>query len=199
MIEMPERIAKLPRDSRGYPIPYNIVRGNDGTPMFTINDSRKHMECLLGNLCPLCGEVLGRWKWFVGGPLSAFHPKGAYIDLPGHSQCERFALQTCPYLAAPRYLGRVDVIHGEKLPPSTVLVDDTMIPERPEFFVAVASRHVEIQADPESPLLPYVRPVRPLLGYEFWQHGKKIPTHRAMPILRGIFGADWELPKTEEA
>ena len=64
-------------------------------------------------------------------------------------------------------------------------------------FVAVAGDRVEISAPPEPGLrLPYVRPARPFLEYEFWQHGQQIPVHRAMPILRGLFGADWVLPAT---
>ena len=196
MTNMPERIAKLPRDPRGYPIPYNVARGVDGTPLFTVNDSRTHMQCLCQGLCPICGETLGKWKWFVGGPRSAFEEHGWYIDLPGHAECEKFALQTCPYLAAPRYLGRIDIV-PEKLPGAAILIDETQIPGRPDFFVAVAGDRVEISAPPEPGLhLPYVRPVRPFLEYEFWQHGQQIPVHRAMPILRGLFGADWKLPAT---
>lgn len=191
---LPDRVARLPRDPRGYPIPWNVLRAADGTPFFTVNDDRKARRALREQLCPICGERLGRWLWFVGGPRSAFDPHGWYIDLPGHRECVTFALAACPYLAAPKYLGRIDVPDPAKLPPEArVLVDETMIPDRPEVFVAVVSDQIEAQ--PGGPLVvPYVRPKRPYLAYEFWRHGERIPEHRAMPILRGIFGADWAPP-----
>ena len=195
MIETPDRIARLPRDKRGYPIPWNVVRGDDGTAFFTVNDTGRAWRALREQLCPICGERLGRWKWFVGGPQSAFHEHGWYMDLPGHHDCIQFALATCPYLSMPQYLGRVDVVHPEKLPPQArVLLDETQMPERPEIFVAVASDRIEVSMR-NAVVMPHIRPVRPFLAYEFWRHGKQIPAHRAMPILRGIFGADWTLPE----
>ena len=197
MIQMPERIARLEKDPRGYPIPYNVLRADDGTPFFTVNDSRTHLRCLVRGLCPICGEKLGKWKWFVGGPRSAFDPHGWYFDLPGHHECERYALSVCPYLAAPNYLKRIDVPNPEKLPvQALVLLDDTQIADRPQLFVTAASDQIEIQSSGD-PTAPYVRPRRPLLGYEFWRHGKQITMNEALPILRGIFGADWEPPRTE--
>lgn len=190
----PDRIARLPHDRRGYPIPWNVLRAEDGTPFFTVNDDRKALRALREQLCPICGERLGRWRWFVGGPLSAFDPHGYYFDLPGHRECMEFALQTCPFLAAPKYLGRDLLTHPEKLPPEArILLDETQMPDRPQLFVAVACDRITL-AD-RGALQPYLKPVAPFLDYTFWRHGKQIPAHRAMPILRGLFGADWTLPR----
>jgi hypothetical protein len=190
---MPERIARLPRDKRGYPIPWNVLVADDGTPFFTVNDDRKAWRAVREGLCPICGERLGRWCWLVGGPRSAFDPYGAYLDLPMHRDCGEFSLATCPYLALPRYLGRIDVVNPEKLPPEArILLNETMIPERPELFVAVLSDKIQLLDN--SPLLPHFRPIPPFVEWTFWRHGQQIPAHRAMPILRGIFGADWEPP-----
>lgn len=79
----PYRIARLPKDPRGYPIPWNILRGPDGHPFFIVNDDQRHLRALVESRCPLCGERLGRWRVFVGGPLSAFDKNGWYLDLPG--------------------------------------------------------------------------------------------------------------------
>jgi hypothetical protein len=197
---MPERIARLDTDARGYPIPWNVLRAKDGTPFFTVNDDRKAWRALREGLCPICGGKLGNWKWFTGGPKSAFDEHGWYLDLPGHHECIQFALATCPYLAAPRYLGRIDVADPSKLPTEAkILLDETILTERPEVFVAVAAGKVEAQRRPLwfGELQPYVRPSRPFLGYEFWRHGKQIALDEALPVLRGIFGAEWEPPKTE--
>jgi len=109
MIEPPPRLARRPRDARGYVIPWNVLIGVGGAPIFTVNDDQKQWTALTFELCPLCGEANGREMWFVGGPQSAFDPDGWYIDLPAHQECAEFALQTCPYLAAPRYEGRIDI------------------------------------------------------------------------------------------
>jgi len=194
---VPERIARLPRDPRGYPIPWNVLRTDDAT-FFTVNDDRKAFRALREGLCPICGERLGRWLWFVGGPRSAFDPGGCYMDLPGHRDCMEFALQVCPYLAAPKYMGRIDIVHPEKLPPQArVLLDETQIPERPEVMVAVACTRVE--ALDRGPLQPYLKPVAPFLDWTYWRHGKQISEAEAMPFLRAALGDEWQIPRRAAA
>jgi hypothetical protein len=190
---IPDRIARLPRDKRGYPIPWNVQIGKEDTPLFTVNDQEKHIEAILRQLCPICGERLGRWRWFVGGILSAFDPNGAYYDLCGHHECETFALQVCPYLSAPKYLGRLDVIDPSKIPDGMTTTNITMIPERPEIFVAVASDKFQVSAIHESDT-PVIRPQRPYLAYEFWRHGVQLTEEEALPILREVLGASFKLP-----
>jgi hypothetical protein len=194
MIE-PDRIARLEHDRRGYPIPWTVLRNAKGEPFFTVNDDRKAWKALRQKLCPICGERLGRWCWFAGGPHSAFNPHGWYIDLPGHHECVTFSLVTCPYLSMPKYLGRVDIVHPEKLPPEAkVLLDETVIPERPEVFVAAASDKVEMLVREEG-LQPYLRPARPLLAYEYWRHGRRISWDEARPFLAAAFGQEWRPPE----
>lgn len=191
---MPDRIARLPKDARGYPIPWNVLRRENGEPLFTVNDDRKHWRAVRQGLCPLCGERLGRWLWFTGGPRSAFDENGWYIDLPAHHECARFALQTCPYLSAKKYVGRIDVPDTTGVP-GPLLIDETLIPERPEVFVAVASNGALLRRRSDRlPMLPYVRPERPYMGYEFWRHGRELTLEEAMPILRAALGDDWTLP-----
>lgn len=91
-------------------------------------------------------------------------------------------------------MGRIDVVRPEKLPTEAkVLLDETQIPERPEVMVAVASSRVT-HLD-RFPLMPYLKPVAPFLDYTFWRHGRQITEAEAMPFLRGIFGAEWQLPR----
>lgn len=194
---MPDRIARLDKDPRGYPIPWNVLRGEQGEAFFTVNDDRRAWQALKEQRCPICGEKLGKWKWFAGGPRSAFDEHGWYLDLPMHHDCLRFALQTCPYLALPKYLGRIDVVHADKLPEEAkILLDETVITDRPEVFVAVGCDKVEAK-DGRIGVVPYLRPLRPALAYEYWRHGKQIPLNEALLVLREIFGADWEPPRTE--
>ena len=107
-IAEPARIARLEHDKRGYPIPWNVLRGTDGHPFFIINDDRKAYHALLRDLCPICGERLGRWKWFVGGPPVRLPPGWLLLRPAGSShECIEYALQVCPYLAIPKYLRHV--------------------------------------------------------------------------------------------
>jgi hypothetical protein len=195
MTRKPDRIARLDVDPRGYAIPWNVLRGPRGEAFFTVNDDRKHWRALRQGLCPICGEILGRWKWFVGGPRSAFEVNGWYLDLPMHHECCTYALETCPYLAMPKYLKRVDVADPSKLPAAArILIDETITPERPELNVAVAGNQIEGHAGPSALSLPYVRPCRPALAYEFWRHGLKISLSEAMPMLQRALGSDWQPP-----
>jgi hypothetical protein len=194
---MPERLSLRPRDHRGYPIPWNVLTADDGSPFFTVNDDRRAWEAVRLLLCPLCGERLGRWRWFVGGPRSAFDPDGWYLDLPGHHDCMRFALQTCPYLSAPKYSGRIDVVDVEKLPPQArILIDETVLPDRPDLFVMVAGDKIEYQA--RGVLIPYTRPSRPYCGLEYWRTGQQVTESEALPALRAVFGQEWNPPKVEK-
>lgn len=190
----PYRISLLPHDKRGFPVPWNVVVNTDGSGAFTVNDSRKSWQAIRESLCPICGQRLGKWRWFCGGPQSAFHEHGWYLDLPAHQECIEFALKVCPYLSMPRYLGRIDVPNPEKLPPEAhVLVDETVIPERPAVFVAVAA--IKIEINPKGGLMsPYVRPARPLLTWTYWRHGKQLSDEEALPLLpQGI-----TIPKRKE-
>lgn len=186
MIPMPPRIAKLPTDKRGYPIPWNVLLDVDGNPMFTVNDSQKHLTALHESLCPICGERTGKWKWFVGGPKSAFDPNGWYFDLPGHCECMEYALQVCPYLAARNYAHRIDIVHPEKLPEAVITFDDTQDPNRPTLFVAVASATIELK--PNGIHLPYVRPKKPWLGVSYWQKGQRLSDSEGEQLVKEALG-----------
>ena len=189
----PPRIARLPKDKRGYPVPYNVLRGRDGQPIFTVNDDQKAWRCVREERCPICGGKLGRWRWCAGGPLSAFHPNGFYYDLPMHRDCVEYAMKVCPYLAMPKYLGgRLDAYSAENAPENVALVDVTSIPERPEIFVALCGDTFETRD--RFPLTPLLRPMKPWHGWTFWRHGKELNTYDALPYLQNALGQDWQPP-----
>jgi hypothetical protein len=176
----------LERDRRGLPIPFVVLRDKEGTPHFTVNDTTKTVKCLLEDLCPICGKRLHRGRWFVGGPLSAFHPDGCYFDTPMHADCMRYALKVCPYLAAPKYSGRLDdvKIDADKLPDTIVgMLDPTVIPDRPEIFVAVMSIGQEVK--PGHAGRPYVRP-KQRVRYEYWLKGEQLPEAEGFAIAQRV-------------
>lgn len=177
----------LPRDRRGYPIPFVIMRDIQGKPHFTINDSLRNFKVLSERRCQICGFRLKQLMWFVGGPRSAFHEAGCYADSAMHHECMTYAMQVCPYLAVHNYPGRIDdaTLNYDDLPNYVGFVDTTMDPNRPAIFVAVASRAQELS----RPLvwgmpMPHVRPVRPYSAVEFWRHGIKLSVDDGMSLCR---------------
>ena len=169
-VSLPKRMRGLSRDRRGYPIPFVVFRDKEGKPHFTINDHGRAERCRKERRCPICGNKLGKELWFVGGPQSAFHANGAYMDTAMHHECMTYALKVCPYLAVPKYLGRIDAgtLKPEAVPKGMLLVDHTQIPERPDIFVAVMAYNQTFTAE------RYSIPERPYRGLEYWKHGKQV-------------------------
>lgn len=171
-VPIPPRMQRLELDKRGIPIPWGVFRDLDGEPHFTINDEHKRERMMAEGLCSICGGKLGRGLWFVGGPLSAYHAGGCYIDPPMHQECMRYALQVCPYLAAPRYERRIEArtLKGARTPPM-IMVDPTAIPERPALFVGVLTAGVTMWREG---MQSYLRPKMPYINVEYWRHGRRL-------------------------
>jgi hypothetical protein len=185
-VRIPRRMAKLPRDPRGYPIPDGVYRDKDGRAHFTINDEGRRLQHFARGLCPICGQLLQRVRWFVGGPRSAFEPRGAYIDLPMHDECCHYALRVCPYLAAPRYARRIDTATLAPDDTTPMFSDPTVLPDRPEIFVAVMSWGQQSWSDGVSQI--YVAPVEPYRAVEYWQAGRKLTDAEGRAIAEKIMG-----------
>jgi hypothetical protein len=157
-------------DHRGYPIPWGVFVDKAGRPHFQINDDVLRYKALKGGLCPICGYPLLRGRWFVGGPMSAFHENGAFADPPMHHECMQYAMRVCPYLAAPRYGGRIDDrTLGADRP--ALLADYTQIERRPDLFVAALATGQKLCGLTFS---PNVIPRRPYLRVEYWSHGVQL-------------------------
>lgn len=185
-VPLPDLMRNLPKDRRGLPIPFIVLRDRDQRPHFTVNDTSKTIRCLKDDLCPICGQKLHRGRWFVGGPLSAFHPDGWYFDTPMHADCMRYALSVCPYLAASKYTGRLEdlTVDPERLPDGVVALKNvTIIPERPEIFVAVMSIGQETKMG--ASMHPCVRPKK-RVRYEYWRFGEQLPDAEGYEIAQRI-------------
>jgi hypothetical protein len=163
-VPIPARMAKLPRDERGYPIFVMAYRDQQGRAHFTVNDEAIRRRLVRSDQCSICGGRLLRGRWFVGGARSAFDPHGAYIDPPMH-------------LAAPKYAG---LIGGRTIAAddSITLVDQQAIMSpstandvRPDYFVAVLARG---QRNELMPTGYAISPTRPYITVEYWRHGCRI-------------------------
>lgn len=178
--DMPPRIRALPRDARGYPVPYVVMIDREGTPQFTVNDTGKVAEAAHLYLCGICGQRLGAFKAFVGGPRSAFHPQGRYFDGPVHWECGAYALRVCPYLArAGRYTRRIgERKAGGKLPPGVVgLSDPTVHAPQPAAFVLASTRRFHMIGH-------HYAPQRPWAKVSYWRDGAEITQAEAQDLTR---------------
>lgn len=182
-VEIPALMKHLPRDHRGLPIPPTIVRAPDGSPLFTINDQRYTHQLLAEDRCPVCGNKFHRARWLVGGPLTAFHPSGAFADPPMHGECMRYALQVCPYLAAPKWTslegtGRRKMAQAEFTPGAIVALPDhpTPFPQRPTVFVAVQLIGRCPMHTSEFSGGTLFAPPRPYRQVEYWCQGQRLST-----------------------
>jgi hypothetical protein len=171
--DIPESLAALDRDKRGYPIPANVVRGRDGTPYFTITDPEARQRLLKEDRCHISGRKLLRGRWLIGGPSAAFHPNGAFLDGPMLDEAALFAVRTCPYIAAPKYLKRIDDAQLQNSKDAGLFAlrfHEEVMEDRPALFVRLMTTGQRLVPSSEGGVL--IVPKRPYSRVEFWQHGK---------------------------
>ena len=107
---MPPRVARLPRDARGFPIPAgNAVVA--GVADFATLDMEKWAALLHRRACGICGETMFGPVYFIGGSLCARNR--LFFDHPMHGACALYALKVCPYLALPNFMHRKTVPQHE--------------------------------------------------------------------------------------
>src|SRR5215471_20238556 len=97
--QMPERVAKLPRDEKGRPVPW-FVAWPDGKPDFRCVDAPKIYIAYRDQLCWICGEKLGKFLAFPIGPMCAVNHIAS--EPPSHKDCAIYAAMACPFLATPK-------------------------------------------------------------------------------------------------
>jgi len=104
----PIRIARLPKDERGYPVPWFVAYFKDGkevarpegAPDFRILASGKRELAVKKRLCWICGEPLGVHQVFAIGPMCAINR--TTMEPPSHRVCAEYAAKACPFLTRPR-------------------------------------------------------------------------------------------------
>lgn len=96
---MPRSIAKLHRDSRGYPVPWFVAWVN-GLPEFRCVAPGKIEAAIQRRLCWVCGEPLASSFAFVIGPMCAVNRVSS--EPPSHKECAVFSAKACPFLSKPK-------------------------------------------------------------------------------------------------
>lgn len=98
-IPIPARMAKLPIDERGYPVPW-FVAMVDGKWDFRAIDPAKMYGAVKQGKCWLCGERLGQFLAFTIGPMCSINRVSS--EPPSHRECAEYAVKACPFLSKPR-------------------------------------------------------------------------------------------------
>lgn len=95
LLPVPPQMNHLPR-SGAIPVPFTTVM-IDGVPDFRVSDPDRVLACYTRRLCGVCGKPLPYWISFIGGPLAITNR--LFFDPAMHSECARYALAVCPFLA----------------------------------------------------------------------------------------------------
>jgi hypothetical protein len=109
-VTMPPRIAKLPRNAVGYPIPWFVATLPDGTRDFRIADQERHFNALKFGLCWICGQKTGANVAFTIGPMCAVNRISS--EPPAHRDCAIYSARVCPFLANPAMRRRPHDVEG---------------------------------------------------------------------------------------
>jgi len=97
---MPDRIVRRPRDHRGYPVPWFVLRTGESEWDFRVMDQGKWFLAIKHKLCWVCGEPLGRFYAFVIGPMCAVNRITS--EPAAHLDCALWSVKACPFLTRPR-------------------------------------------------------------------------------------------------
>lgn len=162
LVPMPPAIALLPRDRRGYPIPYSADIKPDGTPDFTTIDMMKWLKACQFRLCGICGKSVHGRLFFIGGPRLV---KNRYsFDHPMHEECAHYALQVCPFLSMTR-------AHYQKLreSPDHKLMK-TSSRDKPDIFALAKARSYTLEKISGDMLLH----ASPWESITWWKEGKEV-------------------------
>jgi len=120
-IDEPARIARLPHDHHGRPVPW-FVAWIDGKPDFRIIKPGAVEIAWASRLCWVCGMLIHKAepKVFTIGPMCAVNRVSA--EPPGHYDCAVYSARACPFLSTPNMIRRErHVPEGTSDPPGIFL------------------------------------------------------------------------------
>jgi hypothetical protein len=184
MIAIPDRMKHLKVDPRGFPIPYGVVIDLDGTAHFAVADEFIRQRTIAEGLCSICGTKLFRGRWLIGGPLSAFASNGCFLDPPMHDECAHYALQTCPYIALPRYrreIGPAKAKAADLEQDFLVMTAEEAETGRPagDLFIALMTvNRIDLVHDGQ-----YLKPRGEYRRVEYWRHGRQLSDAEGIGLL----------------
>lgn len=186
---MPERIARLPRDERGYPVPF-FVTWFDGVPDFRVASRAAMARAIKEKRCWICGEVLGRNIAFTIGPMCAVNRTSS--EPPQHRECAQFAAVACPFLTRPR------MRRNEKNMPEHVPAPGVQIDRNPGVALVWVTRSFELVRAHHG-VAGTLFSLGDAIAVEWYREGRPATraevaeaTESGLPLLRGIAAQEGE-------
>jgi hypothetical protein len=188
---LPPRIARLPKDYRGYPVPFFVQWFKDGQgsefqikgsyPDFRVIDSRRMDRCFSQSRCWICGDVLGIHRVFAIGPMCVINR--VTMEPPSHRDCAEFAARACPFLIRPR------MRRNEYKMPAHAPMPGIGIDRNPGCIALYETRGYRRFATPTGLLVRLDAPDR----IDWWAEGKAATRAQVMesiesgyPLLMGV-------------
>jgi hypothetical protein len=145
----PARIAGLPTDHRGYPVPAEN-HWIDGVPQLARQDFRRCGALAAHSRCGICGFPMGRteirYRLFAFEEVQAVKAHGTVrrTDGPGHMDCMLYAGTVCPFFVTQR---RSDVKRGAVRGHKAALLGFRRVQlaiDDPDFDTPVSFRYREL-------------------------------------------------------
>ena len=135
-MKIPKRLKQRPK-YKGLPVPYIALIGSDGKPDFRVTDKERWSSVVRYGLCQLCGQGLGRFMFFVGGPQAA--KSNAYYEPAAHLDCLIYAMQVCPFIVGKIEHADVEKIAARHEPHGEIAVVREVLPDRcPQWVIVKA-------------------------------------------------------------
>jgi len=205
--ERPYRIAKLPLDDRGYPVPAfvtwfdqdgEVTQPGDGKPDFRVVSLERVQRCIAGERCWICDGVLGGFRTFVIGPMCCVNRISS--EPPSHLDCAEYAVRACPFLILPNSKRR-----EADLPPEATEPAGTMLRRNPGCSALWTTKRYQIETAREGGEGYLFRLAAPT-SLTFWAEGRRATRaevdasiESGLPVLRETCVNARELGKLTEA
>ncbi len=172
---IPEILAALPRDSRGYPIPKGVwCDPETGEYDFRILDQQVRVEALKKKLCAISSQpLLEREYWFIGCPAS--FTGRLFVDGPMRYEAAEFSMMTCPYLALAQSRHRRAGMEDKFRPAGTSL-------EKSSILMLGMSKSYRLE---EMEDFIYVR-AGPWRAVSWWRNGQRLSKPEAIELLAEV-------------
>ena len=167
-VPQPDRVKRLPRDQRGWPVPW-FVEWRDNEPIFPAFDPRKFTLAVRGKRCWVCGDPMGRHQVFVVGPMCTINRVSS--EPPSHLECAEYSAKVCPFLANPRMRRVPTTRFGDVLPPGGLMEE-----RNPGLTALWRTRSYSVIPTASGPILQMGEPH----GVDWWCRGRPATPYEAL-------------------
>lgn len=182
-VPIPDVMKSLPIDSRGYPVPANVMWA-EGKPIFAANDMHKEMQLFSERKCSVSGSGIDKDTIrLVTSPLNALGTPSVVLDAPAHVDAVEYSMKVCPYLCLNnyyKYRGTIDKVekYSEKYP-ERIFINPTPVDTVPPFMTVIHPETLNLQKI-ESGFLFIAHKIH---GITLWKGGEVISKEEALSDL----------------